>query len=150
MKYLENELLIPFNIPDKYGMWYDINSYNWNKLEGKSLLGQIGDSEFGELQLTKATHSIFNIQIKNNGVYGDIRILDISGGNKINDYLDNNIELVFRNSGLVSYDDKTKYCELLDLLGFNAILKTNDVYDDIIYRKDKLHKIKNNINSYEN
>jgi hypothetical protein len=96
--------------------------------------------------------SVFSLtdHIKRNGLYGDIRILDITDGNKINDYLDNNIEMVFRASGSVSYNDTTKYCEFFNITGFNALIKTNDNYGDIIYRIDKLKRIKNNIINYEN
>lgn len=143
MKYLENELLIPFNIPDKYGMWYDINSYDWSKLE-KPLFGQIGDSEIDGLQLTEATHTIFNIQVKGNGVYGDVRLLE-NYDNILNHYLDNGFEMVFRSAGSVSYDDTTKYCEFFEIIGFNAILKKNDNFSNMIYRTDKINKIIKNV-----
>lgn len=144
MIYLENELLIPFNIPDKYGMWYDNNSYNWNELN-KPIFGQIGDSEYDTIQLNTVTHAVFNIRVKSNGVYGDIRVLDIDDGNKLNDYLDNGIEMVFRAAGSISYNDNTKYCEFINISAFNAILKMNDYYGEVIYRIDKINNIIKNV-----
>jgi len=147
MKYLENVLLIPFNIKDKNGMWFDEDSFYWETLNEKTLFGVIGeDFEVGATSLSKASHQIINFQIKNSGVYGDIRILNSSEGDKLKAFDDNNIDIVFRNSGAIDYNATNGYCKALDIWGFNMMLKSDDIYDEIVWRSGKLNKILSNIN----
>lgn len=148
MKYLNNELLIPFNVKDKNGMWFDIDSYDWNKLKQsvqKSLFGKIGHTD-GTIQLSDISHQIINIYIKPTGVYGDIRVLEFGYGKSLGELINNGYEFVFRNAGITSYNSITGYCSFYEFLGFNAILKCDDVYDQIIWRSDKIKKILSNIN----
>jgi len=145
MKYLENELLIPFNIKDKYGMWFDKNSYDWGELlkkEKQSLFGQIDATDrFGDVILSEISHQIINIKIKDSGVYGDILILEFGYGLNLKALLHSGIDMVFRNAAAIEYDNDTGYCKIADIWGFSAIVKKDDVYGDIIYRRKKLNKI---------
>ena len=170
MQKLKSVLLIPFNIKDKQGRWYDINSYDWDKLIKKSqsigVFGKIGNSSINSI--TAITHQINNIYVCSFGVYGDIELLPTKP-NDLDIFLKSGIEMVFRTIGERDYsiqyckynniygvelvfktigecDYSIQYCKYNNIYGFNAILKVNDLYGDILYRGKKIKKLLKNIN----
>jgi len=142
MKYLNNELLIPFNIKDKNGLWYNRESFdtiNIEKSVQKGLFGSMGYVE-STINLSEISHQIINIEIRNSGIYGDIRVLDSGYGRHLNEIIDNGINLVFRYVGMSS-EDSSGYSTVFEIWGFPVMGRKDDIYDEIIWRGDKLKKI---------
>ena len=142
MKYLNNELLIPFNIKDKSGLWYDKNSFqsiDLEKVVQKGLFGSMGYVE-STINLSEISHQIINIEIRNSGIYGDIRVLNSGYGRHLNEIIDNGINLVFRYVGMSS-EDSSGYSTVFEIWGFPVMGRKDDIYDEIIWRGDKLKKI---------
>jgi len=133
MKYLKNELFLPFNIKDKNGRYVDINSYDWDKLiffqKNCGLYGVNG--KIYESFMLSTSHEIYNIKVLSSGLYGDVKILNNPYGLKLNDVFRPRIEV----------DIDVKYQKIYNIDMFFAISKTNDIYGDIIYRREKLQKI---------
>ena len=149
MKYLEKELLVPFNVKDKSGYYYDMGSYDWESLNTDNIFGIcVPDESYHEKEVwfEHLSHQVINFQIKPEGVYGDIRILDTKEGKNLQAMIDEGIEIVFRIGGVVGdVDLKRMHIGLLELESVHAILKEHDQYDEIIYRNYKLNKLMNEI-----
>lgn len=144
---LRNTLLIPFNHKDNLGYYYTIKSYDWEKMvisnKHCTIYGGLND-EYNDMSLINLSHTINNIRYDFFGLYGDIETLDTKSGYQLCLFISEGIEFVFRPGNIDALTNSTKHLILSDDIHiFNAILKTNDIYGDIIYRKDKLEKIKN-------
>ena len=153
MLLLKNQLLIPFDIRDKNGYYYDNNSYDWDLLIKKSndapgIFGAFCDDK--DIYLHHMSHNIRNIKKTYYGIYGDIYIIETTMGQELESLIKSGIDIVFRPRVEAEVDIQTMYIKAFKIDVFHSMLKTNDNYGDIIYRKDKLHKIKNNILKNEN
>jgi hypothetical protein len=153
MIFLENQLLIPFDIRDNDGYYYDYNSYDWDLLIKKSneapyIFGSYCDDK--DIWMANVSHFVKNIRETNYGIYGDVCILETTKGLELQKLIDSGIEVVFRPRIEADVDIQTMYIKAFNIDTFYCVFKTNDRYGNIIYRKDKLHKIKNNIIKNEN
>lgn len=151
MKYLNNELLIPFNVKDKNGLWYNRESFetiNIKKATQKGLFGKIGYVE-STIPLSEISHQIINIEIKDSGIYGDIRILNFGYGINLNGMIDRGDNLVFRYVGVSSATPLTGYNTVFEFWGFPVMLQQDDIYDQSIWRKGKIDKILKNLKNLQ-
>lgn len=89
--------LLPFN-ENKNGRYYDKDSYDWSKIIEKAnngtLLGEIshGGNKTLDVQLSNVTHSIKDIEIYDDGIWGEIEILDTPMGKNIKELKDSGMK----------------------------------------------------------
>jgi len=133
--------LIEFN-KIKNGIYYDINSCDWNDIINKSknglLLGELGYQQNNQVMLTNVSHIIKNIQLHQNGIVGDIQILDTQNGKILKQSIDNgyHIDYSVRSFGTIGTNGRIINSKIIS---FDAI----QVPHDISYiRNKKLQKIK--------
>ena len=127
-------LLIHFGVPNRNGRIYDKNDITKLRLDGdgleyteldrlntKPFYGQFGFAP-SDMIIHKynATHVINNFRIKDDWLIGDVSLLNRS----LEPILDN---LVFRPRAH-GYVNKKRVVEDMDIIGFDAIVKTEDSF----------------------
>jgi len=137
--------LIEFN-KIKNGIYYDINSCDWNDIINKSknglLLGELGHQQNNQVMLTNISHIVKNIQLYQDGIVGDIQILDTQNGKILKELVNNGFKINYsvRYNGNVDSNGK-----IIDakILSFDAMQVP---YDILEIRNQKIKKIKKLIN----
>lgn len=137
--------LIEFN-KIKNGIYYDINSCDWNDIINKSknglLLGELGHQQNNQVMLTNISHIVKNIQLYQDGIVGDIQILDTQNGKILKKLVNNGFKINYsvRYNGNVDSNGK-----IIDakILSFDAMQVP---YDILEIRNQKIKKIKKLIN----
>ncbi|MFW6226327.1 MAG: hypothetical protein ACOC3V_05165, partial [bacterium] len=129
---------------------HNINSYDWNKLKGEELLGEIDDPVYGKRNMTSSTdislsfvsHKIYKLNLRPDGLYGDIKTINTIYGLLLEELIKSGIKFVFRVKGYGQIGMPTK---MEKMSGFNALTINNDVYDEKIFRREKINNILKNI-----
>jgi hypothetical protein len=140
--------LIEFN-KIKNGIYYDINSCDWNDIIDKSknsvLYGELGYNHIhnsGYINLNNVSHIVKNIQLYQDGIVGDIQILDTQNGKILKELVNNGFKINYsaRYNGNVDSNGK-----IIDakILSFDAMQVP---YDILEIRNQKIKKIKKLIN----
>lgn len=142
---LEKDLL-HFGYVNKNGRMYTKDSYDWSKIQNLSkqgmLCGELDQPDRCDVLLSNISHVIKDIEIFEDGVYGEIEILSTPKGNELKTLIDNGIDMVFRprSTGTV---DSNGNVHIDKIYAFDAILASQDsFFNPIIYRRKKLEKLK--------
>lgn len=129
----------------KKGIYYDIDSCDWNDIIDKSkngvLYGELGYNHIhnsGYISLNNISHMVNNIQLCQDGIVGDIQILNTPNGKILEELINNGYHINYstRYNGKVDSNGK-----IIDakILSFDAI---QVLYDILEIRKQKIKKIK--------
>jgi hypothetical protein len=106
-----------------------IEDYKKKIEEGQSF-GELGypESDASVTDISRISHKVTEVEIKDKVLYGTIEILDTAMGNSLKTIID---DVVFRprSLGLIN-DDGTATVE--KIISFDAILKDTDSYKDIL------------------
>jgi len=142
--------LIPFGFKNLNNRIYTKESIDFNKLKEKidngRLYGELGMGEM-DISLSRVSHLITNIELKNNYLMGEVEILNTPNGNILNDLLNTNT-IVFRPRGIGNVDENG-YTILTNLITFDAIPVEEDSFKEytniLKLRSKKILNILNNI-----
>ena len=93
------ENLLPFGV-NKNGRIYDKDSYDWEKIielsDKKMLWGELGHkdeiSQF-DVHMSRISHHITDVEIFDDGIYGEINVLDTERGRILKSLLDKDFEI---------------------------------------------------------
>ena len=140
--------LIEFN-KIKNGIYYDINSCDWNDIINKSknglLLGELGYNHIhnsGYINLNNVSHIVKNIQLYQDGIVGDIQILDTQNGKILKELVNNGFKINYSARYNCNVDSNGKIIDA-KILSFDAMQVP---YDILEIRNQKIKKIKKLIN----
>lgn len=137
--------LIHFGYMNKNGRIYSINSYDWNdviqRAQNGSLLGELDHPDRFDVLLTDVSHVIKNVEVFQDGVYGEIDILNTAKGRELKSLIDSGIKMVFRPRSIGDVDSNGNVI-IKKIFTFDAILSSEDAFfDRKLYRFKKLEKI---------
>lgn len=141
--------LIYFNVMNKNGRIYTKNSYDFNKLNNKTIYGELGHPDNTDISLSNISHTISNIENYQNCLIGEVNVLSTTKGKILKSMIDNGIKVVFRprSTGNV---DRYGNVTLEKLYTFDAILLKDDSFENVIvFRRKKIEKIMKNIKDNE-
>jgi len=140
------ENLLPFNI-NKNGRIYTKDSYDWSKIkelsDKKTLFGELrhdDDILLFDVNLSNVSHLIKNLEVYDDGVYGEIQVLDTEKGKflrtLLNDKGDYNISISSRGTGTV----ENGVVKIDNLNGFDYVYSPETILER---RRKKLDRILN-------
>ena len=149
---LKDQLLIPFNQYTKTGKIYNVNSYDWNKIINKGAFTGVLFGEFGgdnsnlDIIIKYISHTISNIRVEDDGLFGDIKILETKTGNILKKYINVGFQIFFRMKAYTKYYSKNPVV-ISNIVTFNAYTIDDDWYNVVEFRNFKINKIMNRINN---
>lgn len=141
--------LIHFGYMNKNNRIYSVKSYDWNEIKQRSnngtLLGEMGNVNSFDVSLTKVSHVIKNIEVYQDGIIGEVYILDTERGKELKTLIDSGVKMVFRPRSIGVIDDNGNVT-IKELFTFDAILQSDDAFYDMdLFRYMKIEKIMQNI-----
>lgn len=124
-----NVLLIDSNEPSVTGKIYPIPVLN-SIARKEVVFGQIKiDGVFYEADITdlkidilKISHKVFNFEVRNGKLYGDVEFLDTPNGRSIENYRDKPLSVRPRGTGSIS---KSNVIEQYDIIAFDCYVKVD-------------------------
>jgi len=134
--------LIEFNRPIN-GRYYDINSCDWNDIIDKSknglMLGELNHSSSNSyIDLKSVSHVINNIQLFQDGIFGEIKVLDTPNGKALQELINNGFHIGYSARLIGNMDNNGKITNA-KIIAFDAVQVP---YDISYIRMKKLSKIK--------
>lgn len=134
--------LIHFNYENKNGHIFQKNNIILPKLNNQVLFGELTHPKTTDITLSNVSHTISNIKIIGNALYGDIKILDTDKGKRLKELIKENIvQFRPRTTGIVNTDGTISNYRIYT---FDAIIG-EDAFDAIKIRSIKIDKILKNI-----
>lgn len=136
------EKILPF---DKNNLFYNKDSYDWNKLINMSeegvLFGEFCDDvpPIGNVQIVCASHIINNLIFKDDDIYGEIECLETINGNILNSVLLSSIPdlpLKYVPRGIGKMKDGIIVFE--DIIAIDCIIYTLTLKEKRLLKLDKL------------
>jgi hypothetical protein len=126
----------------KNGVYFEMDSYEWEKYTNKAIhWGQIGDDTSSiDLVMKNISHEIKNIEINEDGIYGDVIILNTEKGRLLNNILQQSGAYSFTVNCTGSIQDDGKVL-IKHLTSFDIVpISLTEL------RSNKIKKIKKRIN----
>ena len=113
----------------------------------KMLYGELGHGIDNDVHISNISHLIENVEVYDDGIYGDMRILNTEMGGILNNFGDYVIGVSERSIGDV--DSTTGIVTVSKIIAYDAIVDTSKSRL-LELRKKKIAKIKNNITRNDN
>lgn len=137
--------LIHFGYMNKNNRIYSMNSYDWSDVIQRSqngtLLGELNHPDNFDITVKRISHIIRDIEVYQDGVYGEVEILKTDKGIELQTLIDSGIKMVFRprSAGKV---DSNGNVTIEKLYTFDAIPASEDAFfNRNLFRLKKLEKI---------
>ena len=142
---------IPFGVKNKNNRIYikdDVELHIQKFLDSRPKFGTFMDlAESGSIDISKISHSIDDIWVKNEKLIGKITILDTPYGKILQKLYDNDDYFSLRPMSLGTVDSDC-FVTINELISFNIVTMENDAYLTIRdIRRIKLKKIEKNYES---
>lgn len=144
--------VIKFNSLNKNGRIYTLENIDKclpefiTRVHNNSIYGCFADDIIdGCVNLSKATHRVRNVYIKNNNLYVEIKLLNTVHGKILQEMIKNDV--YFNLAPVSIFDEKDgDYVKVKKLLSFNIVTMDDDTFLSVSdIRKIKLERINENI-----
>lgn len=126
---IKNIKLIQFDTVNKNGVTYSKDAMEKaliSHIDGNPILGQIGGYEFNyRLHLSNISHRIDNVNIQDDGLYGDVNILETPNGEILKSLLETGMTFYFGPNGVGSINENGEVA--------NYTLTSINVFEDEVF-----------------
>lgn len=109
--------------PNRNGITYpkEVIEEAIKKLDGAPVLGQIGFSENGKINVRDVSHTVSNLRIEDDNLVGDLKILSTPPGQELSFLLDS---VTFRMLGMGNVEEDGMVSDF-SFIAINAVDKDN-------------------------